>query len=75
MVYVILVQWKLFKTNYKGTHKISSFYQMFLSGFAYHMHTTTANQMMLDWKLVCIKQKFVLRMFVLTSFYCMYTLM
>ena len=31
------------------------------------MYTTTANQ-----KLVCVKQKFFLRVFVLTRFYCMY---
>ena len=39
------IQWKFVKMKLQGTHKISSCYQMFfLSGFAYCMYTTTANQ-------------------------------
>ena len=53
------VQWKLLD-KLQGTYKISSCYQMFLSGLAYYMYTTTAKQMILGNYVVCLKQKFAL---------------
>ena len=50
---------------------MSSCYQIFfLSGFAYYVCVHYYSKPNNAQKLVCVEQKFVLRVFVLTRFYC-----